>query len=320
MTVDTETEEAEQEREVNIDGDDEHHEEQHRQEREKKQEERVKSPTIHPDSPPSTFSLSSQSNRSYMTPSPATDFAAYADPLHDGTPSNDSFSWPDKSPSSLAQPNRSFPPEPLVVTKAPDPEAEDGVVDPVEAQESGGGGGGLGSFNRRKLRPELSNRKKRRTTKHGVVKRLLLAFRVFGFAFCLISFSVMAANRDQGWALDSFYRYKEFRYCLGVNVAGFAYSGFQVFDLIYFLTTDRHIIHHQIRYYFDFFMDQMLSYLLMSASSSAATRVEDWQSNWGKDKFPDMAHASVGLSFAAFVALAWSSIISGYMLCTWKAS
>ncbi|GMN42498.1 hypothetical protein TIFTF001_011704 [Ficus carica] len=291
MTVDTETEEAEQEREVNIDGDDEHHEEQHRQEREKKQEERVKSPTIHPDSPPSTFSLSSQSNRSYMTPSPATDFAAYADPLHDGTPSNDSFSWPDKSPSSLAQPNRSFPPEPLVVTKAPDPEAEDGVVDPVEAQESGGGGGGLGSFNRRKLRPELSNRKKRRTTKHGVVKRLLLAFRVFGFAFCLISFSVMAANRDQGWALDSFYRYKEFRYCLGVNVAGFAYSGFQ-----------------------------MLSYLLMSASSSAATRVEDWQSNWGKDKFPDMAHASVGLSFAAFVALAWSSIISGYMLCTWKAS
>ncbi|PON56176.1 Alcohol dehydrogenase superfamily, zinc-type [Trema orientale] len=57
----------------------------------------------------------------------------------------------------------------------------------------------------------------------------------------------------------------------------------------------------------------------MSASSSAATRVDDWQSNWGKDKFPDMAHASVGLSFAAFVALAWSSIISGYILCTAKA-
>ncbi|EXC20277.1 Protein farnesyltransferase subunit beta [Morus notabilis] len=64
----------------------------------------------------------------------------------------------------------------------------------------------------------------------------------------------------------------------------------------------------------------ILSYLLMSASSSAATRVDDWQSNWGKDKFPDMARASVGLSFAAFVALAWSSIVSGYILCTSKAS
>lgn len=63
----------------------------------------------------------------------------------------------------------------------------------------------------------------------------------------------------------------------------------------------------------------MLAYLLMSASSSAATRVDDWQDNWGKDKFPDMARASVGLSFAAFVSLAWSSIISGYILCTAKA-
>lgn len=61
---------------------------------------------------------------------------------------------------------------------------------------------------------------------------------------------------------------------------------------------------------------QILSYLLISASSSAATRVDDWQSNWGKDKFPDMACASVGFSFAAFVALACSSIISGYIVFT----
>lgn len=60
---------------------------------------------------------------------------------------------------------------------------------------------------------------------------------------------------------------------------------------------------------------QIISYLLLSASSSAATRVDDWQSNWGKDKFPDIATASVGLSIVAFVSFALSCIISGYTLC-----
>lgn len=61
---------------------------------------------------------------------------------------------------------------------------------------------------------------------------------------------------------------------------------------------------------------QILAYLLISASSSAATRVDDWQSNWGKDQFTEMASASVGMAFLAFVAFAFSSLISGYNLCT----
>ncbi|CAN1154543.1 CASP-like protein 4A3 [Linum perenne] len=59
----------------------------------------------------------------------------------------------------------------------------------------------------------------------------------------------------------------------------------------------------------------ILAYLLISASSSAATRVDDWQSNWGKDEFTVMATASVAMSFLAFVSFAVSSIISGYNLC-----
>lgn len=60
---------------------------------------------------------------------------------------------------------------------------------------------------------------------------------------------------------------------------------------------------------------QIIAYLLLSASSSAATRIDDWQSNWGKDKFPDMATGSLGFSIVAFVAFALSCIISGYTLC-----
>ncbi|XP_047183023.1 CASP-like protein 4A3 [Vigna umbellata] len=75
-------------------------------------------------------------------------------------------------------------------------------------------------------------------------------------------------------------------------------------------------MNHHLRYHFDFFMDQVLAYLLISSASSAATRVDDWQSNWGKDDFTEMASASIALAFLAFIAFAISSLISGYNLCT----
>lgn len=65
-----------------------------------------------------------------------------------------------------------------------------------------------------------------------------------------------------------------------------------------------------------FLLMQILAYLLISASSAAATRVIDWESNWGKDEFTEMASGSIATSFLAFLAFAISSLISGYNLCT----
>ncbi|KAG8388601.1 hypothetical protein BUALT_Bualt02G0142500 [Buddleja alternifolia] len=155
----------------------------------------------------------------------------------------------------------------------------------------------------------------RRSERNVVANRAVLGFRVFEMVACLISFSVMAADKTQGWSGDSFDRYKEYRYCLAVNVIGFVYSGFQACDLSYNLGTGKHIISHHLRYHFDFSMDQIVAYILMSASSSAATRVDDWISNWGGDKFTLMASASIAMSFLAFIAFALSSLISGYNLC-----
>lgn len=147
------------------------------------------------------------------------------------------------------------------------------------------------------------------------VNKAALGFRLSEVMVCLISFSVMAADKTQGWSGDSFDRYKEYRYCLSVNIIGFAYSALQACDLVCQLATGKHLISHHLRYHFDFFMDQVLAYLLISASSSAATRVDDWVSNWGKDEFTEMATASIGMAFLAFVAFAMSSLISGYTLC-----
>ncbi|KAM3307810.1 CASP-like protein 4A3 [Capsicum chacoense] len=159
-----------------------------------------------------------------------------------------------------------------------------------------------------------------RSKRDAVANRVALGFRVCEIVFCLIAFSVMAADKTQGWTGDSFDRYKEYRYLVAVNVIGFVYSAFQAFDLAYSLSTGKHFLSHHMQYHFDFSMDQILAYLLMSASSSAATRVDDWASNWGKDSFTEMASASIAMSFLAFAAFALSSIISGYNLCNRSSS
>lgn len=155
----------------------------------------------------------------------------------------------------------------------------------------------------------------KRSGRNVAVRRLALAFRIFEVIACLVSFSVMAADKTQGWSGDSFDRYIEYRYCLAVNVIGFGYSGFQAFDLAYYLGKGKHVFVHHLRHHFDFAMDQIIAYLLMSASSSAATRVDDWISNWGADEFTMMASASIAMSFLAFLAFALSSLVSGYNLC-----
>ncbi|XP_016488443.2 CASP-like protein 4B3 [Nicotiana tabacum] len=212
---------------------------------------------------------------------------------------------PEKPPLPEVVVKLSIKEEPLAIVKA-DLVVSDGTT-------IGEGGDGGGGNRRRKVRPPFSILRKAK--RDEMVKKAALGFRIFGFLFCLVSFSVLAADRNQGWALDSFERYKEFRYSMSVNVIGFVYSGAQAFNLAYQSATGKNVVQHHLRYFFDFALDQMVTYLLISASSSAATRIDDWQSNWGKDKFPDMASASVAMSFLAFAALAFSSLISGYVLC-----
>ncbi|CAA7060878.1 unnamed protein product [Microthlaspi erraticum] len=154
----------------------------------------------------------------------------------------------------------------------------------------------------------------RRSKREQVVKFSALGFRLSEVVLALISFSVMAADKTKGWSGDSFDRYKEYRFCLSVNVVAFVYSAFQACDLAFHLVKEKHLISHHLRPLFEFIMDQVLAYLLISASTAAVTRVDDWVSNWGKDEFTEMASASIAMSFLAFLAFACSSLISGYNL------
>ncbi|KAE8662228.1 CASP-like protein 4A3 [Hibiscus syriacus] len=198
---------------------------------------------------------------------------------------------PNSSPFFSPPPPPSTPPQHslhLTVNRAV---REEGPRATTRTKVSGGaGGGGAGA-----VAAVL-----RRSKVHHRVIMAALGFRLSEIVLCLISFSVMAADKTQGWSGDSYDRYKEYRYCLSVNVIGFIYAGFQAYDVAHYLMTETHI----------------LAYLLISASSAAATRVDDWQSNWGKDEFTEMASASIAMAFLAFAAFAFSSLLSGYELWT----
>ncbi|KAG2301200.1 hypothetical protein Bca52824_029851 [Brassica carinata] len=154
----------------------------------------------------------------------------------------------------------------------------------------------------------------------AVVAMAALGVRVSEVVLCVISFSIMAADRTKGWSGDSYDRYKEYRYCLIVNVIAFVYSAFEVCDAACYIARETYMLNCGCHDIFVFSMDQLLAYLLMSASSCAATRVDDWISNWGKDEFTQMATTSISVSFVAFVAFAASALISSYRLFTHASS
>ncbi|XP_014497059.1 CASP-like protein 4A1 [Vigna radiata var. radiata] len=270
--------------------------------------------------PSPSITVSSPSLRTHKSPSPPL-HSLTDSPISDGHSSPHPQNPPPESSSdssisdghfSIAD-QRLSPPvvmahrfqvEPAVVTKV-DLGAEEGFVKDVE-QATGAAGGN------RRLRPDVSGLLK--TKKIATWSKLLFGLRITAFVFCLASFSVLAADKKRGWALDSFFLYKEFRYSLSVNVIGFMHSGLQICDLWRYLATGKHVVDHQLWGYFTFALDQILTYLLMSSSSSAATRAYDWISNWGEDKFPYMANASVALSLVAFVAFALASLVSGSII------
>lgn len=158
--------------------------------------------------------------------------------------------------------------------------------------------------------PDILSRKRRAAS----LQRTALVARGAAAVLCLAALAVLAADSRKGWALDSYNRYSQLRYSEAVNVIGFVYSVFQFFALAELMRRKKHLIPRPKGDYFDFFMDQVLAYLLISSSSSATARVGDWIDNWGSDPFPNMANSSIVISFLAFLVFAISSLISAYNL------
>ncbi|CAL9109736.1 unnamed protein product [Musa acuminata var. zebrina] len=144
------------------------------------------------------------------------------------------------------------------------------------------------------------------------VMRAALGLRVSAALLCLVSFSVMVADNTEGWAGDSFGRYSEYRCLVSVTAIAFGYSAFHIYAKVHHVILKKYIIRSPINYYFDLTMDHILAYLLIAASSVAASRNDLWMSRFGSDEFMDMANVSIAISFLAFVVLALSALISAH--------
>lgn len=135
------------------------------------------------------------------------------------SPEQEKTRRPDSPPgdSPAYSPARSPSPEPMVfrfargeteAVRKVDPGSADGGGRRVYrgAAVEGGGGGGR--------RPRAGTSSLRRGMREETVRKVGLGLRVCGLFFCLVSLAVMASDKNKGWAVDSFFRYKEFRYFL----------------------------------------------------------------------------------------------------------
>lgn len=114
--------------------------------------------------------------------------------------------------------------EPKVVTRV-DPGAEEGFVGVNDVKQATAGGGSVKQAGgNRRLRPDVTSML--RSKKIAMLSKVLLSLRFTAFVFCLMSLSVLAADKKKGWAQDSFYKYKEFRYVFDINLFIYLFLNF----------------------------------------------------------------------------------------------
>ncbi|KAL3629857.1 hypothetical protein CASFOL_026169 [Castilleja foliolosa] len=102
-------------------------------------------------------------------------------------------------------------------------------------------------------------------------------------------------------------------YVLAIAILSTLYTGLQIFRQFRELSTGREIIPRQYVGRIEFFGDQIVAYLLISAASSAiplTNRMREGSNNI----FTDSSASAISMTFFAFFVLALSSIISGYKL------
>lgn len=129
--------------------------------------------------------------------------------------SSDNMSLPPNPPPAAPAAGRVkdvFPPPPpppmMVFNRAMTEGVQPGVQEKVEMRE------GDEERGDRRSRGRTDNNMSSvlwRSKKEFMVTKAALGFRISEIILCLISFSVMAADKTQGWSGDSFDRYREYR-------------------------------------------------------------------------------------------------------------
>jgi hypothetical protein len=113
------------------------------------------------------------------------------------------------------------------------------------------------------------------------------------------------------------------RYVLAIAIMSTVYTGGKALRQAHELLTGKRLFQQRTSALLDFFGDQIMAYLLISAASSAVTllnlmrKATDYiYRDSSTVAFVDTLAASISMAFLAFFALALSAMISGYKLST----
>ncbi|XP_059305303.1 CASP-like protein 4B1 [Lycium ferocissimum] len=150
-----------------------------------------------------------------------------------------------------------------------------------------------------------------RWKREDLLKKGCMGLRCIGLVFSLLAFIIMASNKHGDWR--DFDKYEEYRYVLAIAILSTLYTGLLVLRHVHELSTNNETFSRQNLALLEFFGDQLMAYLLLSAASSAVPLTNRMREN-NDNIFTDSSASAIGMEFVAFLALAVSAIISGYKL------
>ncbi|OVA03509.1 Uncharacterized protein family UPF0497 [Macleaya cordata] len=154
---------------------------------------------------------------------------------------------------------------------------------------------------------------------------LILIFRFVSFCFCLAATIFMATNSNSsrggggggGAASNSpnWFDFPTFRVVLAANaivaVYSFAEMGASVWEILKGTT----LLPETVQVWFDFSHDQVFAYLLLSADAAGTTLVRTLREGdtcKASNAFCVQSAISIGLGYAGFMFLGFSSLLSGF--------
>ncbi|KAK4731225.1 hypothetical protein R3W88_024213 [Solanum pinnatisectum] len=150
-----------------------------------------------------------------------------------------------------------------------------------------------------------------RWKREDMLKKGCFGLRCIALLFSLFAFIIMASNKHGDW--KDFDKYDEYRYLLAIAILSTLYTILLVLIQVYQLSTNKEIFSRKNSAFLDFFGDQLMAYLLLSAASSAVPLTNRMREN-NDNIFTDFSASAIGMEFVAFLTMAVSAIVSGYKL------
>ncbi|XP_074565473.1 CASP-like protein 4B2 [Curcuma longa] len=151
----------------------------------------------------------------------------------------------------------------------------------------------------------------RRWKREDLLEKAGLVLRALAWVFSLVAVALLASNKQGGWM--NFDRYQEFRYLLSVAAIAMVYSMVQLLRQAHRFATGKDFAPLTYSWTFDFAGDQVVAYLLISASS-AAIPITDRMRREVVNTFTDISVVAISLTLLSFVALGSCALISGFKI------